>query len=147
MSNPPKSIFEELDGYTSELSTLQKKLEDDMPAKKPTKKPTKAKKRAEPIKTPDMDVIEVGPAYGPKCKAFPSESIKLKGKDEVIITYCAEHKRAHYFIVQPIEGTKKFQVTELCLGAPVSQVEATPSGDADTEEALENVEDYVEDCS
>jgi hypothetical protein len=113
--------------------------------KKTAKKKTPAKKAPvkpvpEQLET-DTDLEHV---KGPFCKGgFPSESIKLKGKDELVIVHCDACKCSHYYLAQPA-GKDRFTVHELILGEEVCWAPKTPSGDMDTETAMEHLEDDVE---
>jgi hypothetical protein len=79
-------------------------------------------------------------------KGFPSQSIKLQGKDELHMVHCPECKGTHYYLALPEPGTggKKFALHELLLGETLGTVELTPHGDLDTETAMEILEDSVE---
>lgn len=144
-----KDIFSE---GLAEFDGLLKKLEtdgkSDMATKK--KKATKAAKPAKPKKPamPSQAFIEehLEPCRGAFVKGgFPTESIKLKGKDELLIVHCAKCKASHYYLALPDpEKSDRFNIHELLTGEAFAWVPRTPSGDMDTEGAMEHVEDEVE---
>jgi hypothetical protein len=62
-----------------------------------------------------------------------------------LIVWCPEHECAHYFLAQP-SGPKTFTVHEITRGAiAVEVVKASPSGDMQTEDALDAIEQSLND--
>lgn len=134
----------ELDGL---LKSLETQTDEGNVATKKKKAPKKAAKPKKPA-MPSQQFIEedLAPCRGPFVKGgFATESIKLKGKDELLIAHCAKCKASHYYLAQPDpENDKRFNIHELLTGEAFAWVPRTPSGDMDTEGAIEHVEDEVD---
>lgn len=141
----PRNPF--LDG-SEELENILKKLEsvvEPVAPKKTAAKKTPAKKAAAKPKSVELTEGELDLVRCPRIKGgFPTESVKLKGKDELLIVYCDACRCTHYYIAQPqADKPDRFNVHALLLGEEVCWVPGTPSGDMDTEAAMEHVEDEV----
>lgn len=130
------AIAEDIEPEEKTVATKKKKATKKKVVKKaPAKKPE-----------PRDEEEEIGLVHGPFIKGgFPTETIKLKGKDELLIVHCDACKCTHYYLAQPQEDNpKKFDISELAYGENIAWVERTPSGDMDSEGAMEHVEDEVE---
>ena len=141
------SVMKQLAELGEELENVSKRLEsmvDHVPktaaTKKAAKKPAAPKPKKVEVTEEELDLVR-----GPRVKGgFPTESVKLKGKDELLIVYCDACRCTHYYLAQP-HATKPshFDVFALLKGEEVCWVPGTPSGDMDTEAAMEHVEDEV----
>jgi len=95
-----------------------------------------------PVETADDECV--GSYHEKNGDKISPQSIKLVGKDELLIVWCPEHECAHYFLAQP-SSDKTFEVSEVWKGAVApKKIKVTPSGDMDTEAAIDLVEAWIE---